>query len=89
MHSNVSSQPRRSHSLETKAHCASADLPRREPASKGTYRHFADGGLLQQELQVVDLLGGGRRVRGRDQVGRRRHQLQQNSELVHILLSAN
>lgn len=59
------------------------------PASKETYRHFADGGLLQQELQVVDLLGGGRRVRGRDQVGRRRHQLQHNSELVHILLSAN
>lgn len=49
-------------------------------ASGRTYSHFADGGLLQEELEVVDLPGGWGRVRGEDQVRSRRHELQHNSE---------
>lgn len=49
-------------------------------ASGRTYCHFADGGLLQEELEVVDLPGVWGRVRGEDQVRSRRHELQHNSE---------
>lgn len=49
-------------------------------ASGRTYSHFADGGLLQEELEVVDLPGGWGGVCGEDQVRRRRHELQHNAE---------
>lgn len=51
------------------------------PALARTYGHFADGGLLQEELEVVDLPGGWGRVRGEDQVRSRRHELQHNSRV--------
>lgn len=47
-----------------------------------TYTHFADGGLLEEELKVAHFPGGWRRVRGGDHVRSRRHELQHISKLV-------
>lgn len=54
----------------------------------GTHGHLADGGLLQEELEVADPPGVRGRVRGLDQVRGGGHQLQRTAAFrqTHTLI---